>query len=81
MTWELAAAMIAAGGFLISLGGVLVRVAKNLSDNTSAVLELRRFMEKQAEKNREFYRELNEHNERLIRIEERCERGCAHERD
>ena len=81
MTWEIAVGLFTLVSALISVMNVVVKVNKTLTSLESAVNRLNVSMEKQSNKNREIFDELDDHNLRLVLLEKsnKNERGQGNE--
>ncbi len=73
VTWEILLGLITLFTFMMSLGGVLVRLAKTITSLECAVWELREFITKQGEENKHFRRELSSLREDMavVRVRKR----------
>ena len=69
MTWEIAVGMFGIVSAFIAVMNVVVKINSTLSKLESAVLQLKETMERQSDKNAQFYTELSEHEKRISVLE------------
>ena len=71
MTWEIVLGIFAILSAFIAVFNIVVRVNKTLCSLEAVVKQIKECLERQSEKNGEFFRRLAAHEVRLARIEDK----------
>lgn len=71
MTWEITVGLFTLISAFIAVMNIVVKVNRTLTALESAVKQLTEHMEKQSQKNNNFYRQLSDHETRISILEEK----------